>query len=406
MAHAQNETSRGVSAADTPTLDLNHCRSVSTRLISANGVWQIWAARWVRSSKAVSGSVSRISYPLRTEILVVSLAGAVAIIDPPYTVDHFLSKNNTVLPDLAPFKQGSPPVWCQLFLPVVGKVVLDRPGFAAVGGHLAELAHFLGTLVEELQVTLDLGAVGLRRLFGVEVHYTLFQVAVKVHHAADVVDPKLFPAFEVGVIGVVTLAGIGGIEGTPVLPNDAVTDRTLNVADTCRHSILRCDRVPVSHPKIKLPILRRRFAGLLIVPGLLQQRSKLSVAVNRLQIGTSGHLLRLGIPLFHCLGQMFQGVILLSHGSVDFRQTVFNVLRWGTQRPCFLEGCEGLVVSPHPVETDAKPVPIPPIVGVALSESFIERSGLGPILSLVGSIGGGGIPQRIRRLRAGQRWER
>src|SRR5882762_4852287 len=92
MAHAQNETSRGVSAADTPTLDLNHCRSVSTRLISANGVWQIWAARWVRSSKAVSGSVSRISYPLRTEILVLSLAGAVAITDPPCAVDHFFRR--------------------------------------------------------------------------------------------------------------------------------------------------------------------------------------------------------------------------------------------------------------------------------------------------------------------------
>ena len=57
-ACAQNEVSRGVSAASKPILDLNHCRRSSTSEIRAIGVPQIVAARDARSSSIASGGVS------------------------------------------------------------------------------------------------------------------------------------------------------------------------------------------------------------------------------------------------------------------------------------------------------------------------------------------------------------
>src|SRR5882762_11628881 len=62
MATEQKATSRGVSDAVKPILDLNHWRSSSTREIKAMGVLQTKEARRVRSSKACSGSVSRMAY--------------------------------------------------------------------------------------------------------------------------------------------------------------------------------------------------------------------------------------------------------------------------------------------------------------------------------------------------------
>src|SRR5215472_16161027 len=65
MAVAQKATSRGVSETDSPNFDLNHCRSSSTSEISAIGVLQMNDASKTRSSKACSGSVSRIAYLCR-----------------------------------------------------------------------------------------------------------------------------------------------------------------------------------------------------------------------------------------------------------------------------------------------------------------------------------------------------
>src|SRR5438445_7373041 len=62
MAVAQKAISRGVSEMETPTFDLSHCRSSSTSEISAIGVLQMKEANKTRSSKACSGSVSRIAY--------------------------------------------------------------------------------------------------------------------------------------------------------------------------------------------------------------------------------------------------------------------------------------------------------------------------------------------------------
>src|SRR5712671_5249655 len=54
--------SREVSVAEIPTLDLNHCLFSSIKEIKAIGVLQTYEARSVKSSKACSGSVSRIAY--------------------------------------------------------------------------------------------------------------------------------------------------------------------------------------------------------------------------------------------------------------------------------------------------------------------------------------------------------
>src|SRR5262245_47626519 len=62
MAWLQNEMSREVSLMVTPTLDLNHWRSSSTRVIRAIGASQMRAANSVRSSNTSSGTVSRTSY--------------------------------------------------------------------------------------------------------------------------------------------------------------------------------------------------------------------------------------------------------------------------------------------------------------------------------------------------------
>src|SRR6266403_4808370 len=62
IAVEQNAMSREVSVAEIPTLDLNHCRSSSINEISAIGVSQTYEANSVKSSKACSGSLSKIAY--------------------------------------------------------------------------------------------------------------------------------------------------------------------------------------------------------------------------------------------------------------------------------------------------------------------------------------------------------
>src|SRR6266403_3489028 len=62
IAVEQNAMSREVSVAEIPTLDLNHCLFSSINEISAMGVLQTYEANSVRSSKACSGSLSKIAY--------------------------------------------------------------------------------------------------------------------------------------------------------------------------------------------------------------------------------------------------------------------------------------------------------------------------------------------------------
>src|SRR6266480_3673851 len=85
MAVAQKAISRGVSEMETPTFDLSHCRSSSTSEISAIGVLQMKEANRTRSSKACSGSVSRIAYLWRAATRAASflIGSGVAIVHPP-----------------------------------------------------------------------------------------------------------------------------------------------------------------------------------------------------------------------------------------------------------------------------------------------------------------------------------
>src|SRR5690242_7148014 len=73
MAVAQKAISRDVSEREIPIFDLNHCRSSSTSEIRAIGVLQMKEARRTRSSKARTGSVSRIAYWWRAATRAASL---------------------------------------------------------------------------------------------------------------------------------------------------------------------------------------------------------------------------------------------------------------------------------------------------------------------------------------------
>src|SRR5437899_11683274 len=83
MAVAQKVISRWVSGMKMPILDLNHFRYSSTREIIAIGVLQIKEANKTKSSKACSGSVSRMAYLCRAVIRAPSflIGMGVAIID-------------------------------------------------------------------------------------------------------------------------------------------------------------------------------------------------------------------------------------------------------------------------------------------------------------------------------------
>ena len=66
---------RGVSVALRPMRALNHCRSLSTKVIKAIGVWQMEEAIRAISSKMGSTVVSRIWYRRRASNRLVSLLG-------------------------------------------------------------------------------------------------------------------------------------------------------------------------------------------------------------------------------------------------------------------------------------------------------------------------------------------
>src|SRR5579883_910245 len=157
-----------------------------------------------------------------------------------------------------------------LFLPVIGQIVLDIPGLAAIGRALAELPYFVRTKVEELQVAFEFCAVRLRNFIGIEIHDAVIQIAIKMDHAALTVHPELLPSFEVGIVDVVTLAGIARVSyGNPVFPNDAITDRALDVAKACWSRSLGGYYIPIAHPEIKLSIFCSVIARSLIMLCLL-----------------------------------------------------------------------------------------------------------------------------------------
>src|SRR6266403_2737781 len=112
MAVAQKAISRGVSEMETPTFDLNHCRFSSMSEISAIGVLQMKEANRTRSSKACSGSVSRMAYLWRAATRAASLSVGLGVaIDPrPVCAALARSNDNVRLPSgtqsFGPFRLG------------------------------------------------------------------------------------------------------------------------------------------------------------------------------------------------------------------------------------------------------------------------------------------------------------
>src|SRR6266404_8093275 len=100
MAVAQKAISRGVSEMETPTFDLNHCRFSSMSEISAIGVLQMREANRTRSSKACSGSVSRMAYLWRAATRAASFSVGLGVaIDPrPVCAALARSDDNVRLP--------------------------------------------------------------------------------------------------------------------------------------------------------------------------------------------------------------------------------------------------------------------------------------------------------------------
>src|SRR4029077_1840990 len=97
MAVLQKAISRGVSEMETPTFDLNHWRSSSTSEIRAIGVLQMKEANRTRSSKACSGSVSRMAYLWRASTRAASFLvglGFVIFTLPPMFASQVYTQNS------------------------------------------------------------------------------------------------------------------------------------------------------------------------------------------------------------------------------------------------------------------------------------------------------------------------
>src|SRR6266850_6058079 len=94
MAVAQKAISRGVSEIETPTFDLNHCRFPSTSEINAIGVLQMKEANRTRSSKACSGSVSRMAYLWRAATRAASFSIVLGVAIDPRPARAALARSN------------------------------------------------------------------------------------------------------------------------------------------------------------------------------------------------------------------------------------------------------------------------------------------------------------------------
>src|SRR6185312_11868207 len=136
----------------------------------------------------------------------------------------------------------------------IGQIVFHVPGFAAVRGALAQLTYFIGRKAEELEMPQQFRPVGLRNLVGPEIHHPVLNTAVEMDHAADVVNPELFPTLEICVVNVVALACVAAAQARPVLPNHAVAKLAVDMAGATWHCVGGGDNIPLSHPEVKLPI--------------------------------------------------------------------------------------------------------------------------------------------------------
>src|SRR5262245_31246333 len=157
-------------------------------------------------------------------------------------------------------------------LPVVGKVILGRPGLAAVSGLLAELTDMIGIELEKLEMALDGCSVCLAAV-GKKTHHTVIEMAFKVDSIGLVVNPVLDPLFRCCVVVIEALTGSPGSAG-PVFQKHALIDDELNAAGSGRVVALRSDHVPFADPEVELPVLRLMRAGASDSIGLFDHLSK------------------------------------------------------------------------------------------------------------------------------------
>jgi len=117
------------------------------------------------------------------------------------------------------------------------------------------LAHGVRPELEKLEVTLELCAIGLRKVVGPIVHHAVLQSSVKENVSTDAVNPILFPAFERGVVNVIAFARVGTVEALPVFLNHTILQDEFYFAVSRRDRPLSCAHVPFAEPKIKLAVL-------------------------------------------------------------------------------------------------------------------------------------------------------
>src|SRR6266478_1264327 len=111
-----------------------------------------------------------------------------------------------------------------LFFPLIGEVVLHKPGLAAVIRTLAELPDLVRPQLDELQVSFQLSSVRLRNFIRPIVHRSVLQSPIEKNVATGVVHPILLPPLERRVVNVVALPGVSDIARTyPVFLNHAIS---------------------------------------------------------------------------------------------------------------------------------------------------------------------------------------
>src|SRR5215204_1793931 len=144
-------------------------------------------------------------------------------------------------------------------LPDVRAVEGDRPGLAAVGGLLPELADAAVFEFGEGETFESHLAVRPLRL-AVEAHRALLVIAREFEDAAGVIHPCLLPLPLRGVIDVEALAAAAAARARPVLEDDAVAENELHAVGA---GLLtpRVEHVPLADPEVELPVLGARLAG-------------------------------------------------------------------------------------------------------------------------------------------------
>src|SRR5215470_11220514 len=272
----------------------------------------------------------------------------------------------------------------QSFRALVGEVVLVRPGLTSIGRGLTELSNTICAEIIEAQPARERLAIRLRHSVSAEVHHAVHQASVKVDHVATVVDPELLPALEVDIVDVVALTRVPGLpERSPVLPDDAVADRTLDVA-VAGWSVLACrDDIPVTQPEVKLAVFAAVVARRLIPLGLSDERREAGIATQAHEVWIGAHQVGAAVPLSHRIGKGDEGLVTLTHRGECDSDAIVKIARRGTVVFCFLVRLQRLRVLAEAMQAGAETHPVQVALGLLMREALVQRGGAGPVPGLV-----------------------